>query len=83
MKIIYVIQGSTGEYSDHREWNVAAYYSEMAAQAHVQHATLRANELLAEHGHYSLPDGANEHDKGMQCDYSGVRYSYSPVDILD
>lgn len=61
---IYVVIGTTGEYSDHREWPVAAYFSEKLAQAHVIRATQRANELYAQAGGYcdKIPDGANEHD---------------------
>ena len=80
---IHVVYGSTGEYSDHREWYVAAYYSESKAQNHVILATSRANELIAKHGAYEIPDGANEHDACMQADYTGTRYTYATVPLLD
>lgn len=43
MKMVYVVMGETGEYSDRRDWPVCAYVDdEPAAQAHV----LRAEEWL-------------------------------------
>ena len=82
-KQIFVVYGSTGEYSDHREWYVAAYFSETNAKNHVLQATARANELIAQHGEYNIPDGANEHDAQMQADYTGTRYTYATVPLLD
>jgi hypothetical protein len=82
-KEIHVVYGSTGEYSDHIEWYVAAYHSETKAQDHVLRATARANELIAKHGEYNIPEGANEHDASMRADYTGTRYTYATVPILD
>lgn len=42
-KKLFVVFGSTGEYSDHRTWTVAYYTDEIKAQAHVVAATQRAN----------------------------------------
>jgi hypothetical protein len=82
---IYIVEGSTGEYSDHREWLVAAYYSEQNAQAHVLRATQRANELYVEHkdAYYNIPSGANQHDPQMSSDYTGTRYNYYETELLD
>ena len=81
---IHIVQGSTGEYSDCVSWFVGAFFSEDKAQERVLKATERANELGANGiGYSDIPDGANEFDPGMQVDYSGVRYEYSPVEILD
>jgi hypothetical protein len=77
---IFVVEGSTGEYSDHREWPVMAYRDEAAAKAHVEAATRRANDLKAQHA-CDIPDGANEHDPGMQTDYTGTRYYYYAVEL--
>ncbi len=33
VKKIWIVQGSTGEYSDHSEWPVCGYYDETAAKS--------------------------------------------------
>ena len=38
MTKVYVVEGSTGEYSDHREWPVAAYMREDLAREHADKA---------------------------------------------
>lgn len=54
---VHVVIGSTGEYSDHREWPVCAYLSEQLAREHATAAERRAGELRAEHGdHDQEPD---------------------------
>ena len=30
-----------------------------------------------------VPDGANQYDTQMQMDYTGVRYAYATVPVLD
>lgn len=89
MTTVHVIMGSTGEYSDHREWLVAAHSTEAAAQAHV--AALDA--LLLQHGFqpggayyqhdYESRDRAKEIiraiDPGFDIDYTGTRYSIEAV----
>jgi hypothetical protein len=45
MKTVYIVSGQTGEYSDHREWLVAAYLDESKAMTHVELANARAREL--------------------------------------
>lgn len=42
---VYVVMGSTGEYSDRNEWGVAVYSDENLAKEHVQRATKVANEI--------------------------------------
>lgn len=88
---IYIVQGSTGEYSDHTEWVIAAYRKEEEAQAHVAAATARARELKVDPGSdgrikdwYQKRKSAerqNQFDPQMQIDYTGVYYTYYPVDL--
>ena len=83
---IYLVQGSTGEYSDHREWLIAAFYSEGKAQSLVTAATARANEIMVERNgdYYGIPEGTNQYDPHMQVDYTGVvHYTYLTVEIKD
>ena len=87
-KVIFVVEGSTGEYSDHCEWPVVAYTDEEQAKLHVQKATERAKELMARVGdkyEWSELSGKqlNEWDRNMYVDYTGVNYRYYSVDLLD
>lgn len=79
---IYVVEGATGEYSDHREWPVKAYVSEDKAKQHVVKATQRGNEIFAQSGSkYGPHEGENEYDPNMRIDYTGVRYNYYEVEL--
>jgi hypothetical protein len=82
---IHVVYGSTGEYSDRCEWYVAAYLDELKAQDHVTKAQQRGRELEIEYDgrEWDVPDGANQYDPKMQMDYTGVRYAYATVPVLD
>ena len=75
MKNIYVVMGSTGEYSDRTEWAVIAYHDETAAQEHVVNAERRAKEIYAtRENHYRAEKGINEFDTDMSMDYTGTFY---------
>ena len=75
MKNVFVVMGTTGEYSDRNEWAVMAYLDEAQAQEHVVNADRRAKELFAtRQDHYSIEKGANEFDPDMSMDYTGTSY---------
>lgn len=81
---VYIVQGSTGEYSDHIEWLVCGYVDEKLAQERVNACSARARELIVKYTNRGdIPDGANEHDPRMQVDYTGVNYTYVPCIIED
>ena len=90
---VWIVQGSTGEYSDHCEWVVAGFYDEQKAQRLVVEAQARANEIhqLKESSWekwYELrekEDDAikNEFDPQMQLDYTGTHYICFAVEIKD
>jgi hypothetical protein len=53
LSTIWVVMGSTGEYSDRREWLAVAYADEVAATRHADKATERAllfTKTDCEHG---------------------------------
>lgn len=88
MKKIYVVQGSTGEYSDHKEWLVRAFISETAAQCLILKLTEEANRLKLKYGNYldwKYPDigesEPNTLDPDFRWDVSGVNYIYLVVDL--
>jgi hypothetical protein len=75
MKNVFVVMGTTGEYSDRNEWAVMAYLDEDKAQEHVVNADRRAKELFATHQDcYSIERGANEFDPDMSMSYTGTSY---------
>ena len=74
---IYLVMGTTGEYSDSVDWPVMAYFTEKKAQEHVLNADHKAKELYGmypRHEEHRIPKGANEFDPQMQTDYSGTSY---------
>ena len=94
MSEIFVVQGSTGEYSDHREWLIKAFVKELAAQDFVEKVSARAREITQaeetardarDYSFYDRKDPkfVNELDKDMQIDYTGVEYTYFPVELVE
>jgi hypothetical protein len=83
---IYVIYGSTGEYSDRSEWSVAAVNTEAEAQRYVS---------ALEKQYLSMPqewhDDRWDHEEKMKermtldpnfaCDYTGTQYFYGKVEM--
>lgn len=87
-KKIFVIMGSTGEYSDRREWSVRAVSSKEAAISFVDQAEKIANEQEA----IKYPPSGDtnwEHqpvsalDPNFKMDYTGTSYFYYEVDLFD
>jgi hypothetical protein len=69
---IYIVEGSTGEYSDRQDWIVCAYQSKEKAEEHADKAEHRAKEMLPKR--YSNFEGQNEFDPHMRMDYTGTEY---------
>ena len=81
---IYVVFGTTGEYSDHREWPVASFEEQVLAERLVAAASARANEIHSDpRNRYSCPKGSNQFDPEMEVDYTGTRYYFEEVDLHD
>jgi hypothetical protein len=81
---IYIVMGTTGEYSDRHEWPVVAYFDEHAARVHIDNATRVANQIEQDGGYYDPEDGAkNEYDPSMRMDYTGTGYYMMTVDTAD
>ena len=84
---IYIVGGTTGEYSGKTDWAVCAYHSFEKAEEHARKAMLRAKEL--ELGGYNRPTsearhkGVNEFDPKMEMDYTGTEYFTFAVDLHD
>lgn len=91
--MIYVVFGSTGEYSDHKEWTVRAFTDEQAAKDHVVALDRTWREALVLHlaagrddydfaNEYACDDGPrwlHPLDPGFKHDYNGTNYWYEAV----
>lgn len=93
MKTIYVVQGTTGEYSGRSEWSVCAYTDLEMARAHV---TLADDWARADHVrrqpskrdkygmYFDHGDGPpNPYDPSYRADYTGTYYYLAEVDVRD
>lgn len=86
-KTIYVVEGSTGEYSDHQEWLVCAFWEELDAQGFIEQVSDRAREIFQLRHvpgwrRYPIDSRfANDFDPGMAMDYTGTNYNYYPVEL--
>lgn len=83
---IYLVEGETGEYSDYRNWIVAAFVSRELAQKLAENANKRAQELGAKDWSSKKYDDdaeKNEYDLNMDMDYNGTTYRVYPVELID
>lgn len=84
---IWIVEGSTGEYSDRTDWVVCAYRTEEQAQEHAWKAMLRAKELAKINwNHYKdkFKNVVNEYDLKMRLDYStGTVYYHFECELKD
>ena len=81
---IYVVVGTTGEYSDRIEWPVIAYHSEVEAEEHVKAASRWLEQNVVPNRPYRprLPDGVkNPYDPEMELDYTGTKWFIYTVPI--
>ncbi|HZF98301.1 MAG TPA: hypothetical protein VEY92_08675 [Pseudoxanthomonas sp.] len=76
---IYVVIGTTGEYSDCREWMVAAYMDKAMAEQHVTLASASAPKGDVDWQDY---EAKNPYDPGMSVDYTGTQYYAVDVPLL-
>lgn len=83
---IYVVSGSTGEYSDQEEWMVEAFRDEDSAKELVINASARAREIqfsCSETGYYLCSKGKNEFDPKMEMSYTGTYYTYTSIELVE
>lgn len=85
---IWVVQGSTGEYSDHREWLVGYYLTEKEAQQSVtflEQMSAVAESMKGQDYQYTYYAPASkfmeQFDPYFQQDYIGTNYSAYEVEI--
>jgi hypothetical protein len=76
---IWIVNGTTGEYSDRTDWVVCAYHDNPKAEEHARNAMLRAKEIQKQHPGYTYHNWdenrvKNEFDPNMRLDYTGTEY---------
>ena len=81
---IYIVEGWTGEYSDHQEWPVAAYESEDMAKAHAEAAKRWYLKNDCFNKRYSRNDEkVNPFDPDMCIDYTGTDWTVYEITLRD
>lgn len=93
MSNIYIVQGSRGEYSDHVEWLVAAYKSELSAANLVIKLTAATEAVetlqedwIADYAKYFEESTAimvEAGDPHWSTSSYGTLYTYFPVELRD
>lgn len=74
---IYVVTGETGDFSDHTQWNVAAYVDKEAAE---QHARL-AKEFIVK-AKRPLSEVKSPYDSAMDTLYILPKYYVEEIEIV-
>ena len=91
---IFVVFGSSGEYSDRNEWMVCAFRSEEAAQKKVTELTEKMQELgVTQANHqfsaewYDLREEATakmrQLDENFYMDYTGTSYYIAETNLIE
>jgi len=90
---IYVVMGTTGEYSDRGEWPVRAHRTKLAAEDHVARAERLAKAAFAKYGSHmfswqteaegGLSDEFKAEDPNLNWQYTGTSYFIYEVELAD
>lgn len=85
---IWIVEGSTGEYSDHSEWPVKAYTTEAAAKemvelcsAEYRRIKIRREELGLDTWDDMPVDCVHKYDPGFTEDYTGTLWRAYPIEL--
>ncbi len=80
---VYLVVGSTGEYSDHTQWNVAAYTDKEQADLHAAAANeaVKGAEDMDWEERQLLKEQATL-DAVMSISYTGTEYSVEEVPLF-
>ena len=88
MANIYLVSGSTGEYSDRNEWNVVAFKNEEKGEAFRDKLNLLCNKAGVHNS--SSWDISPEDEKAIKeldpyfhADYTGTVYYLQAIDLQD
>ena len=83
MSKVFIVMGTTGEYSDRSDWPVVAYTDGLKAQQHVEDATKAAKAIEVTRENRFDTEEVNEYDANMRMDYTGTDYFLYEVELND
>ena len=83
MSKVYVVFGTTGEYSDYVEWPVCAFADEALAIRMVELCDGEWRRIKASPEYNDGIYVTNKYDPDMQTDYTGTRYNYYELELRD
>lgn len=78
---VFIVHGTSGEYSDRSEWIVAGYLKDADAKAHVEQAEQYAKVWCAKHNY--IEPHPNPFDEQACASYTGISYWYEEIEIKD
>lgn len=83
MNKVWVVIGTTGEYSDRCEWYVCGYTDKEKATEHADQATLWAvrNKDRLRETRYDESPLKSPYDEDIVCDYTGTDYYVAEVEM--
>lgn len=91
MKYVYVVRGSTGEYSDRSTWSVRAFLHELMAKDYVLFLDKKYNEAISCYSNSSwhfdrkklkdIEEKMLKFDEQFMVDYTGTHYWYEQVEL--
>ena len=85
---VWIVEGATGEYSDHCEWPVDAWDNKEAAEARVAFLGAKYREIVGVHTdrytdeYEAAKEKMREFDPSFRCDYTGTRYHCYEVTLM-
>jgi hypothetical protein len=81
---VYIVMGTTGQYSDRTQWTVGAYQDKTRADMHADLAMTEACRIAKERpSRYHSTDQVNIYDSKMSMSYTGADYYVLSVDLLE
>lgn len=95
MRTLYIVQGSTGEYSDFQDWMVCGYFDHAKATARRNDLERIARELQLYESRTGYSTGRDyalrvealkklqQHDEHAECDYTGITYFITECPVED
>jgi hypothetical protein len=90
--MIYVVRGSTGEYSDRTEWPVCAFDEQWKAERFVLQIETEIRKVesagiepyrMGTGAIHALLDQIRKFDPNARLDYTGLTYWVESVEVLD
>ena len=78
MKKVYIVVGSTGEYSDYSEWNAKAFFDKERANALLDKLRHIIDETT---GMAELEKKLRAIDKKAYVDYTGILYRIDELEV--